>query len=350
MVINNRKISRNHPPYIIAEMSANHNGSLSRALATVRAAKSSGADAIKLQTYTAETITMDCDLPDFTINGGPWHQKRLFDLYKSAETPYEWHKPIFDLARSIGITVFSTPFDETAVDLLENLNTPAYKIASFEIVDLPLIRYVAQTKKPMILSTGMATEIEILEAVTAARDSGCQDLILLHCISSYPAPIHQGNLRRIQTLSNRFRVDVGLSDHTLGTTAAIAAVSLGACMIEKHFILDKDEIGPDSSFSILPDEFAVLCQSARDSWDALGTGIFQRQPSEDSSITFRRSLYFTQDLPAGHRIESTDIRRIRPGFGLPPKYSQQIVGNRLKVAVSKGMATQSKFFVDEIIE
>ena len=241
--INGRHIGPEHSPFIIAELSANHNGSLERALTTIDEAQRCGADAIKLQTYTADTMTIDCDYPDFIIQGGLWDGYKLYDLYKWAETPYEWHEALFAHAQRRGITVFSTPFDETAVDLLEALNTPAYKIASFELVDLPLIRYVAGTGKPMIMSTGMASEAEIEEAIATARDAGCKDMVLLHCISSYPAAMDQANLRQISHLAGRFGVATGLSDHTLGTTASVAAVALGACVIEKHFTLSRADKG-----------------------------------------------------------------------------------------------------------
>jgi pseudaminic acid synthase len=334
-----RTISPDQPPYIIAELSANHNGSIQRAFETIDAAKRCGADAIKLQTYNADTMTIDCDGPDFMIKGGLWDGYKLYDLYKWAETPYEWHEALFAHARKRGITVFSTPFDETAVDLLESLNTPAYKIASFEVVDLPLIRYVASTGKPMIMSTGMASEDEIDEAVTTAREAGCKDLVLLHCISSYPAPMDQANLRQIPELAKRFDVLAGLSDHTMGTTASVAAVALGACLIEKHFTLSRADKGPDSQFSLEPADLERLCADTRDAWLALGRSGFERQKAEEGSKLFRRSLYFVKDLPAGHLIGPDDIRRIRPGMGLAPKYLDDIVGRVLKVAVKSGSAT-----------
>lgn len=344
--INNRMIGPDQPPYIIAELSANHNGSLDRALKTIDSAQRCGADAIKLQTYTADTMTIDCDSSDFMIKGGLWDGYKLYDLYKWAETPYEWHAALFEHARKRGITVFSTPFDETAVDLLESLNTPAYKIASFEVVDLPLIRYVASTGKPMIMSTGMASEVEIEEAVTAAREAGCNDLVLLHCISSYPAPMDQANLRQIPELAKRFGTLTGLSDHTMGTTASVAAVALGACLIEKHFTLSRADKGPDSEFSLEPADLECLCRDAKDAWLALGKAGFMRQKTEEGSMVFRRSIYFARDLPAGATVGPDDIRRIRPGMGLPPKYFEQLVGRRLRVAVSRGTATNWEHFVD----
>lgn len=346
--ISGRKIGRDFPPYIIAELSANHNGSLDRALETISAAHRCGADAIKLQTYTPDTMTIDCDLPDFRIKGGLWDGYKLYDLYGEAHTPYEWHKPMFEHARRLGITVFSTPFDESAVDLLENLDTPAYKIASFEMTDLPLIRYVAQTGKPMIISTGMASELEIAEAVEAARDGGCQGLVLLHCISSYPAPIEQANLRQVPVLAQQFGVETGLSDHTLGTTASVAAVALGACVIEKHFTLSRVDKGPDSEFSLEPEDMERLCADTRDAWSALGSAGFQRQEAEEGSRVFRRSIYFVRDLPAGAVIKAEDIRRIRPGMGLAPKYFDELVGRRLKLNVMRG-APVSWDVVNEMI-
>lgn len=348
--IQGRHISNNHQPYIVAELSANHNGSLERALASIEAAQRCGADAIKLQTYTADSLTIDCFSSDFTIQGGLWNGYRLYDLYKWAETPYEWHKAIFDHAKKLGITIFSTPFDETAVDLLESLNTPAYKIASFELVDLSLIRYVASKRKPIILSTGIASEDEIDDAITAVRDAGCKELLLLHCISGYPTPIDQANVRQIPVLARRFGVNIGLSDHTLGTTTAVTAVAMGACLIEKHFTLDRYQKGPDSEFSITPDELGKLCNETKAAWAALGNEGFARQKSEETSRVFRRSIYFVKDLPAGHCIKADDLRCIRPGFGLHPKYMKNIVGKHLKKCVTRGMATSGDCFYESIYD
>jgi len=346
MYINNRPIGPNHAPYIIAELSANHNGSLERALQTIDVAHRSGASAIKLQTYTADTMTIDCDRDDFMIKGGLWDGYKLYDLYRWAETPFEWHQAMFEHARKLGITVFSTPFDESAVDLLEQLDAPAYKIASFENTDLPLIRYVAKTGKPLIMSTGMATEEEISEAAEAARSAGCKDLVLLHCISSYPAPMDQANLLQMSELATRFDSMLGLSDHTLGTIASVAAVALGACMIEKHFTLSRQDKGPDSDFSIEPDELVRLCQETDAAWQALGQVGYDRQPAEAGSMAFRRSVYFVRDLPAGSVVGLEDIRRIRPGMGLAPKHFDVLLGKKLKVAVQRGTPTSWELFVD----
>lgn len=338
--INHRLIGPDQPPYIIAELSANHNGNIERAFETIKAAKACGASAIKIQTYTADTMTIDCDREDFMIHGGLWDGFKLYDLYKWAETPYEWHKEIFDFAAKIGITIFSTPFDESAADLLESLNAPAYKIASFEATDLPLIRYVAGKGKPMIMSTGMCSEEEIEEAVAAARDGGCQELVLLHCISSYPAPMDQANLLQMPNLARRFNTMPGLSDHTLGTTASVAAVALGACLIEKHFTLSRKDKGPDSKFSIEPHELTQLCVDTRDAWSALGRAGFQRQQAEEASKRYRRSVYFVKDMKAGEQITSEHIRRIRPGYGLAPKHFDQLLGRTVKVDVTRGTAVQ----------
>lgn len=344
LTIDGREIGHNVPPYIIAELSANHNGALERALETIDAAQLCGAHAIKLQTYTADTMTIDCDRPEFKIRGGLWDGYKLYDLYKWAQTPFEWHQAIFEHARKRGITVFSTPFDESAVDLLESLNAPAYKIASFEVTDLPLIRYVARTGKPMIMSTGMASEKEIEEAVSTARDAGCKDLVLLHCISSYPAPMEQANLKQLMELERRFDTIPGLSDHTLGTIASVAAVALGACVIEKHFTLSRSDKGPDSDFSIEPGELERLCKDTHDAWSALGRIGYDRQKAEEGNKIFRRSVYFMKDLAAGAVVAEKDIRRIRPGLGLPPKHFDILIGKRLKVGVTRGTPTSWDLF------
>lgn len=344
VTIDGVKIGPNYPPYIIAELSANHNGSLERALETIDEAKRCGASAIKLQTYTADTMTIDSDRPEFLIKGGPWDGYKLYDLYKWAETPFEWHKAMFDHARKIGITVFSTPFDESAVDLLEELDAPAYKIASFELTDLPLIEYVAKTGKPMIMSTGLATEEEIQEAVDTARNAGCEELVLLHCISSYPAPLEQANVAQLVELGKRFEAVPGLSDHTLGTTASVAAVALGACLIEKHFILSRGDGGPDSGFSIEPDELARLCKDTHDAWAAVGKPGYMRQTAEKGNKIFRRSIYFMRDMKVGEQVTESDIRRIRPGMGLEPKHFQTLLGKVLKVDIKRGTPTAWEMF------
>ncbi len=336
ITINKRQIGAGNPPYIIAELSANHNGNLQTALDTISAASVCGADAIKIQTYTADSMTIDCNNPQFKIDGGLWHGYTLHELYREAETPYEWHKPIFEHAQKSGITAFSTPFDETAVDLLEDLNVPAYKIASFEAIDLPLIRYVASTGKPMIISTGMANETEIAEACETARESGCTELALLHCISSYPAPVEQSNIRTVPDIAQRFGVVTGLSDHSLGNIASIAATVLGASIIEKHFILDRNVKGPDSSFSIEPDELQSLCYDCQTAWTSLGNAGYEKKEAEKDNIRFRRSIYFTKTLKAGDTIKHDDIRRIRPGFGLAPKYFDQLPGKTVLQDIPRG--------------
>lgn len=334
-----RKIGSDFPPYIIAELSANHNGVLQKALDTITEAKKCGADAIKLQTYSADTMTIDSDSEDFKIKGGLWDGYKLYDLYQEAQTPFDWHKAMFDHARKIDITCFSTPFDETAVDLLEDMNVPAYKVASFEATDLPLIKYIASTKKPMIMSTGMANFEEIEEMVAAARDGGCQHLILLHCISSYPAPVEQSNLLTIPDMKKKLNVQIGLSDHTISNTASIVATSLGATLIEKHFILDRNDKGPDSEFSIEPSELKNLCLQTRDAWLSLGEPGYDRKPAEEANVKFRRSIYFVKDMKAGDRITADCIRRIRPGYGLPPKYEGALLGKTVKNDIQYGTAT-----------
>lgn len=333
-----RQIGIDHPPYIIAELSANHNGKLETALRIIEEAKKAGADAIKLQTYTADTITLNSDAEEFQIRGGLWDGKTLYQLYQEAHMPWEWHKPLFEHARKLGITIFSSPFDNTAVDLLESLNAPAYKIASFEAIDLPLIKYVAGTGKPMIISTGMADAEEISEAIEAAREGGCQELAILHCVSGYPAPAEDYNLRTIPDMMARHSLVTGLSDHTLDNTTAITSVALGASIIEKHFTLDRSGGGPDDSFSLEPQELNALCRDSRTAWQALGCVDYGRKSSEQGNAKFRRSLYFLKDLKAGDVLTRDCVRSVRPGYGLPPKYLDRIVGMTVTIDVEKNTA------------
>lgn len=338
VVIAGRKISPSEPPYIIAELSANHNGKIENALDCISMAKECGADAVKIQSYTPDTMTINCKNDDFQIHGGLWDGYNLYSLYEWAQTPFEWHKKLFDHAKNIGITIFSTPFDETAVDLLEDLNTPAYKIASFEATDLPLISYVASTGKPLIISTGMANLDEIAELVDTARSSGCHELILLHCISSYPAPVEQSNIKTIPDITQRFNVITGLSDHTLGTAVSVASIALGACVIEKHFTLSRNDKGPDSDFSLEPTELKQLNKDCKTAWLALGEVGYDRRPAEESSMKFRRSLYVVNDIKKGEKFSERNIRRIRPGYGLPPKYYDDVIGKTAAIELQRGTA------------
>ncbi|MCC4264619.1 pseudaminic acid synthase [Oceanimonas baumannii] len=337
--INGRKIGLSHSPYIIAELSANHNGKLETALRIIEEAKKAGADAVKLQTYTADTITLNSDSEEFKIKGGLWDGRTLYDLYEEAHMPWEWHKPLFEHARKLGITIFSSPFDNTAVDLLEDLNAPAYKIASFEAVDLPLIKYVASTGKPMIISTGMADAEEIQEAIEAAREGGCKELAILHCVSGYPAPAEDYNLRTISDMIERFGLVTGLSDHTLDNTTAIASVVMGTSIIEKHFTLDRNGGGPDDSFSLEPAELAALCKDSKTAWSALGQVNYSRKSSEQNNTQFRRSLYFVKSLKAGDIITADAIRSVRPGFGLPPRELDDIIGKKASINIEKNTPT-----------
>lgn len=318
-------IGPGHRPYFIAELSGNHKGELERALRLVDAAKAAGADAVKLQTYTADTITIDHDGPGFLIEGGLWGGRTLHDLYREAHTPWEWHAPIFEHAARIGLPVFSSPFDPTAVDLLERLNAPAFKIASFEIVDLPLIRYAARLGRPLILSTGMASLGEIGEAVAAVREAGAP-VMLLHCTSGYPTPPEECALRTIPHLADAFDVTVGLSDHTHGVAVPVAAVALGASVVEKHFTLSRAEGGVDADFSLEPAEFALMVQSCKAAWAAAGKIDYALKPSEQGAIYGRRSLYVVEDVAAGEILTERNVRSIRPGFGLPPKHLPEVLG------------------------
>jgi len=335
MIINGRTIGREHPPYVIAEISANHNGDITRAFKIIDAAKNSGADAVKVQTYTADTITLNCDSDDFKIKGGLWDGRTLYDLYQEAHMPWEWHEALFEYARKAGITIFSSPFDNTAVDLLESLNAPAYKIASFEAIDLPLIRYVAATGKPMIISTGMANAEEIQEAINAAREGGCKELAILHCVSAYPANAADYNLKMIPDMIERFGVLTGLSDHTLDNTTAVTSVAMGASIIEKHVTLDRRSGGTDDSFSLEPSDLSALCKASKVAWSALGQIDYGIKSSEHDNIKFRRSLYFTKDMIAGELITDQCVRSVRPGYGLPPKHLNIIIGKRVALNVKK---------------
>lgn len=336
--IANRKIGHSYPPYIIAEMSANHNGSIDRAKETIMMAKNVKADSVKIQTYTPDTLTINSEKDDFRISGGLWDGYNLYELYQEAHTPYEWHKELFDYADEIGITIFSTAYDETAVDLLEDLNNPAYKIASFEAIDLPLIKYVASTNKPIIISTGMADLDEITEAYETARDHGSGEVVLLHCVSGYPAPVDQINLKTIPDLRDKFGTLVGLSDHTMGTSVSVASIALGACVIEKHVCLSRSEEGVDSSFSLEPQELEELCMNTKIAWESLGSPGYKRKPVEDENIKFRRSIYAVKDIKKGECLTKDNIRRIRPGFGLEPKYYDEILGLKSPEDIEFGTA------------
>lgn len=338
MKINGRKIGPDCPPYVIAELSANHNGDIDRAFEIMEAARDAGADAIKIQTYRPDTITIDHDGPEFQIKGTLWDGRSLYELYDWAHTPWDWHKPLFEKARDLDITLFSSPFDHTAVDLLEELAAPAFKIASFELVDLPLIRRAAQSGKPLIMSSGMADAEEISEALEAARGAGARDIVLLHCVSGYPAPASDYNLATLTDMAARFDVMIGLSDHTLDNTAAIASVALGAVMIEKHVTLDRTGGGPDDSFSLEPAELAQLVAGSRTAWEARGRVDYGLKSSEQGNIQFRRSLYVVEDIPAGGQLNSENMRSIRPGYGMAPKHYDAMIGRTAKAAIPRGTA------------
>jgi pseudaminic acid synthase len=338
ILISDRNVGLNHPPFIIAEMSGNHNQSLERALEIVDAAAASGAHALKLQTYTADTMTLDIREREFFIEDPKslWTGRSLYDLYQEAHTPWEWHKPIFDRCRERGMICFSTPFDDTAVDFLEELEVPCYKIASFENTDLPLIRKVGATGKPIIVSTGMASIAELDEAVSAAREAGCRDLILLKCTSTYPATPENTNILTIPHLRELFGVEVGLSDHTMGTGVAVAAVALGATVIEKHFTLSRADGGVDSAFSLEPEEMRALVVETERAWQALGKVSYGPTEKEKASLQFRRSLYVARDMKAGDVFTRENLRAVRPGFGLPPKFYDLLIGKQAKQDLRKG--------------
>lgn len=337
-----REIGPGCAPYVIAELSANHNGCLDTALKIIDEAKKAGADAVKLQSYKPDTITLDSREEEFMIRGGLWNGKSLYELYEEAHMPWEWHKVLFDHAKKIGITIFSSPFDFTAVDMLEELGTPAYKIASFEAVDIPLIEYVAKTGKPMIISTGMADQAEIKDAIDAAIGAGCKELAVLHCVSGYPAPAEDYNLRTLSDMESRFGLVTGLSDHTLDNTTAIVSVAMGASIIEKHFTLDRNGGGPDDSFSLEPLELKQLCEGAKTAWSALGSVDYGRKSSEKGNAQFRRSLYFVKNMAAGDVITEECVRSVRPGFGLEPKYLKSIIGLRVCSNISVNTPVKRK--------
>jgi len=338
--IENREIGVGHAPFVIAEMSGNHNQSLERALQIVEAAAKTGAHALKIQTYTPDTMTLDLDEREFHISdpNSLWAGTSLYKLYGEAYTPWEWHKPIFDRCRELGMIGFSTPFDDTAVDFLETLNVPCYKIASFENTDLPLIRRVAATGKPLIISTGMATVAELDETVRAAREAGCKDLILLKCTSTYPATAENTNILTIPHLRELFDCEVGLSDHTMGVGVSVASVALGTTVIEKHFTLNRVDGGVDSAFSMEPTEMAALVVESARAWQALGKVSYGQTAAEKNSLQFRRSLYVVQDLKAGDMLTRENLRAIRPGLGLPPKYLEQMLGKSVIRDVARGTA------------
>jgi N-acetylneuraminate synthase len=329
-------------------MSANHNGSFETAKRIITEARVRGADAVKVQTYRPDTITLESDFEEFCIRGGLWDGKTLHDLYAEAHMPWEWHEPLFEHAREEGITIFSSPFDDTAVELLEKLNAPAYKIASFEIVDLSLIRRVARSGKPVILSTGMADAEEIGEAVEAARSAGCEELALLHCVSGYPAPAADYNLQTLVDMAERFGCVVGLSDHTLDNTTAVASIALGAALVEKHFTLDHGGGGPDDSFSLEPDGLGELCRGVRTAWEALGEVDYGRKSSEQGNVQFRRSLYAVQAISAGEPFSRENVRSIRPGFGLHPKYLDVLLGRTAHRSYVRGEPIEQSELPPEI--
>lgn len=338
ILIADRQIGINHPPFIIAEMSGNHNRSLDRALEIVDAAAASGAHALKLQTYTADTMTLDIREREFFIEdpNSLWKGRSLYDLYQEAHTPWEWHKPIFDRCRELGLIYLSTPFDDTSVDFLESLNVPCYKIASFENTDIPLIRKVALTGKPMIISTGMATVAELDETVRTAREAGCKDIILLKCTSTYPSTPENTNIRTIPHMRELFDVQVGLSDHSMGTGVAVAAVALGATVIEKHFTLSRADGGVDSAFSLEPEEMRSLVVETERAWQSLGRVTYGATEKEKMSLMYRRSLYVARDMEAGDTFTPENLRAVRPGLGLPPKYQDTLMGRKVRCAVRKG--------------
>lgn len=331
-----RPIGDDHPPYIIAELSGNHNGDLGRALAILQSCAEAGVDAVKLQTYTADTMTIDCDRPEFRIKGGLWNGRTLYELYEEAHTPWEWHKALFARGKELGVAVFSSPFDETAVDFLEEIGAPAYKIASFEVIDHALLRYVGKTGKPVIMSTGMASEREIDEAVAVLESAGCRQLALLHCVSGYPTSPEESNLRTMNLLAQRYRRPIGLSDHTLTTSTAVASVALGCAIIEKHVTMLRSDGGPDAAFSLEPAEVRTLVDDCKTAFLALGQPTHALAESEKGNLQFRRSIFVVRDLAAGEALSAENLRVIRPGQGMAPKELPKVLGRRVARPVARG--------------
>ena len=334
--IGSTSLGTEYPPFVIAELSANHNGDIELVKKLMETATDCGADAIKIQTYSADTMTIKSNKSDFFISHGLWKGRSLYDLYESAQTPFAWQEELFNYAREKNITLFSTPFDESAVELLTNVGAPAFKISSFENTDLGLIKSVASRKKPILVSTGMADKNEIINLVHTIRQQGCNDFLLFHCVSAYPTPLASSKLGMIKLLRDEFKILIGLSDHTLGNEAAIAAVSLGAVAIEKHFILDRSVGGEDSSFSVEPKEFSKLVKTTKEVWKSLRDKSWTRTPAENKNKKFRRSIYFVKALQKGDRLTKENIRKIRPGYGLPAQFFEDIIGRRVKKAVSAG--------------
>ena len=344
--IKGRKIGNNFPPYIIAEISGNHNGDINKALKLIEEAHAAGVDAVKIQTYTADTITIDHNSEEFRIEEGLWKGKYLHELYDEAHTPWDWHESLFEKGAELGLTIFSSPFDFTAVDFLEKFNVPAYKVASFELLDLPLVSYIASKKKPLIMSTGMANEREIKDAVNTAKRAGATEISLLHCVSGYPTPINETNLATIKSMSGNFNLPIGLSDHTLGTVVSTAAVSLNASIIEKHFTLDRSDKGPDSNFSLEPKELKKLVNDCKSAWEAIGIANFDVKPSEKPNLKFRRSLYAVQDINKGELITNQNIKSIRPGYGMHPKNITSIIGKKANRNIKRGTALKIEYLTN----
>lgn len=346
--IDGTEISRQHSPYIIAEMSANHNGDIENAYRIIDMAKRSGANAVKIQSYTPDTITLNSRKPDFMINEGLWAGQSLYQLYEQAHLPWAWHEPIFNYAKKVGITLFSSPFDFSAIDMLESLGAPAYKIASFEAIDLPLIRYAASTGKPLIISTGMADFDEISEAVDTALSAGCKQLALLHCVSGYPAQPSEYNLATLRDMQSQFNIEIGLSDHTVDNLTSILAVGMGASIVEKHVTLNREGGGPDDSFSLEENDLQALCDQSKQAWLALGKVDYGRKSSEVGNAVFRRSLYFVRNLSPGDQITPQDIRSVRPGFGLAPKYMDDLIGRKVSRAIEADTAVTWECFEQKL--